>query len=281
MRATRIVLTGLVAGLCACSSPPTSRPNPNPVPGTQPRASGSSAAPTPRHAPASPAAAPEPAPAPVVPSRSAPSLEQERAAQAERAAAALSKKTGIQVEKVETASPGWWPQGSAGGNGYGRGRAPTLEGGYQQATRQASGGDHAASVQKAAYTRTAMGDFTVWVAMGVQAAATPTPAPVAPAPAPAAPSAPPPAPAAAASDIPSWFTTKAKEENGRVIVGAMADAPTVREAPRMASEAGKAALAEVMGVEPSEVRLESTYVRKQGEGYRAYVLISCAGTIKK
>jgi hypothetical protein len=49
----------------------------------------------------------------------------------------------------------------------------------------------------------------------------------------------------------------------------------------MASEAGRAALAQVMGVEPSDIRLESTYVKQQGTGYRAYVLISAPGTIKK
>jgi hypothetical protein len=200
----------------------------------------------------------------------------------------------VTVEKVETSIPGWWPAASAGGEGYGRGRAGSIDAAYQQATKQASAGDRAAVVQKAGYTRSAMGEYTVWVAMGGHATAAappaaptpagPGPAPSAPAPSPApapAPSVPPPASPATASDMPSWFTTKAKEENGRVIVGAMADAPTVREAPRMASEAGKAALAEVMGVEPSEVRLESTYVRKQGDGYRAYVLVSCAGTIKK
>jgi hypothetical protein len=66
-----------------------------------------------------------------------------------------------------------------------------------------------------------------------------------------------------------------------VFVGALADAPSIREAPRMASEAGKAALADVIGAEPKDFRLESTYVKQEGTGYRAYVLISCAGTIKK
>jgi hypothetical protein len=215
------------------------------------------------------------------------SLDQERQAQAQRAAAALSKRTGVKIEKVEGAAPLWWPVGSAGGNGYGRGQGTTIELAYQQASRQGAGADRAAAVSKAGYTRLAMGDYVVWVEMK-GSAASPSPQPAAPIgatnPAPAAAGGAQPTPAApagAGSDVPSWFTAKAREENGRVIVGAMADAPSIREAPRMATEAGKAALAQVMGVEPGEVRLESTYVKKQGEAYRAYVLVSSAGTIKK
>jgi hypothetical protein len=36
-----------------------------------------------------------------------------------------------------------------------------------------------------------------------------------------------------------------------------------------------------MGSEPGDVRLESTFVRREGTGYRAFVLVSCPGTIKK
>jgi hypothetical protein len=134
-----------------------------------------------------------------------------------------------------------------------------------------------------------MGDYLAWVQAGPAENVAASKAASAPAAAPAAKANPQAAPAAAKTpaspaapqDAPSWFTTQAREENGRVMVGAMADAPSVREAPRMAAEAGKAALAGAMGVEPADVRLESTYVKKQGEGYRAYVLISCAGTIKK
>jgi hypothetical protein len=212
------------------------------------------------------------------------SLDQERQAQAQRAAAALTKKTGVKLDKIDGAAPAWWPAGSAGGSGYGRGQGAAMEQAFQLASRQAAGGDRGAAVSKAGYTRLAMGDYLVWVEMKGTVAASPQPAasPGGTRPASAAPPASPAAqPAAVGGDVPSWFTAKAKEENGRVIVGAMADAPSIREAPRMASEAGKAALAQVMGVEPGEVRLESTYVKKQGEGYRAYVLVSSAGTIKK
>jgi len=80
---------------------------------------------------------------------------------------------------------------------------------------------------------------------------------------------------------PAWFSTAAREVDGRVQVGAYADAPTVREAPRMATEAARAALAEVMGREVTDLRLESTYVRKVGEHYRAYVLVSAPGRLRK
>src|SRR5204863_2228978 len=100
--------------------------------------------------------------------------DQERQAQAQRAAEALTKKTGVKLEKVDGSAPAWWPVGSAGGSGYGRGQGAAVDQAYQLASRQAAGSDRAVGVSKAGYTRLAMGDYVVWVEM--KGGATPQPA---------------------------------------------------------------------------------------------------------
>ena len=169
----------------------------------------------------------------------------------------------------------------AGGDGYGRGRGPTLDAAYQQATRQAAGGDRAASVQRAGYSRTAMGEFVVWVAMGVRYRPRPRsrPPPCSaqlqrPRRPPAGPLLPcRPSGPAMASDIPSWFNTKAKEESGRVIVACDGRRPDRGEAPADGLRSRKAALAEVMGGAPGSAA--GIDVRPQaGARGTAYVLVS-------
>jgi hypothetical protein len=217
------------------------------------------------------------------------------------AARALSQKTGIPMEPVTGAAPSWWPVGAMT-SGLGRGQAATLEGAYQAAVRQARGSSVGGlGVTKASWARLATGDYVAWVQAGTAAVTplmAPAPEPIAPVagvpptqpkPEQSPPSGPGPAPsspapggsAAAPSDAPSWFTTEAREVDGRVRIGASADAPTVKEAPRMAIEAARAALAHVMGRDAMDVQIESTFVKKVGEQYRAYVLVSSPGTIKK
>ncbi len=216
-----------------------------------------------RQGAATPVRTAAPAPAVSTPARPVPSLEEAQQRQADRAAAALSKRVGVTLEKVEGAAPGWW-QARAGA---GRGQAPTLEGAYQAAVKQAKGS------ARAGYARTATGEYVVWAL----AESAPVAAPVVAAPAPevAAPA------ARAEGDAPAWFTTSAREVDGRVQVGAAADAATVRDAPRMATEAARAALGQVLGREVTDLRLESTFVKKVGEQYRAYVLVSAPGALRK
>jgi hypothetical protein len=211
--------------------------------------------------PAARPAAAAPAPAVTTPARAVPSLEEAQRRQGDRTAAALSKRVGVTLERVEGAAPGWW-QARAGA---GRGQAPTLEGAYQAAARQAKGS------ARAGYARTATGEYVVWVL------AESAPVVTAAAPAVAAPA---PAETRAEGDAPAWFTTSAREVDGRVQVGAAADAATVRDAPRMATEAARAALGQVLGREVTDLRLESTFVKKVGEQYRAYVLVSAPGALR-
>ncbi len=132
-----------------------------------------------------------------------PTLEQERQAQAVRAAQELSKKTGVHIERAEGASPAWWPQGGPG-PGTGRGKANTLDAAYQQASKQAlsSTTDRTTPVEHASYARMNSGEYVVWVALRPAPAAPSIPAP-APAPAPPPSAEPPPAPAPAPSPAPS------------------------------------------------------------------------------
>jgi|GEM_PF-3185236 len=247
----------------------------------------------------------------VTPAMRTPSLEEAQKAQGTVAARALSQKTGIPVEAVAGAAPEWWPV-SGTASGLGRGQAVTLEAAYQAAVRQARGSSTGGlGVARAGWARLPVGDYVAWVQAGSAATAVvpsvaarpapaapvtpvttppaavetkpvvvaPAPVPVVPAPtAPAAPEAP---PAAAASEVPAWFTTAAKEVDGRVQIGATADAPTVQEAPRMAIEAARAALGQAIGTSVTELRPELTYVTKANGKYRAYVLVSSPGTIKK
>ncbi|HYE62318.1 MAG TPA: hypothetical protein VD997_10000 [Phycisphaerales bacterium] len=80
---------------------------------------------------------------------------------------------------------------------------------------------------------------------------------------------------------PSWFSTTAREENGRVYMSASAEAATVREAPRMAIESARAALAAAMKQDVPDVHPEATFVTPIEGRYRAYVLVSTPGTIRK
>jgi hypothetical protein len=73
----------------------------------------------------------------------------------------------------------------------------------------------------------------------------------------------------------------AKEVNGRVQIGAAADAAVIKEAPRMAIEAARAALSQVLGKDVVDLQVESTFVKKVGEQFRAYVLVSTPGTMRK
>lgn len=80
---------------------------------------------------------------------------------------------------------------------------------------------------------------------------------------------------------PAWFSTTAREDNGRVYMGASAETATVREAPRVAIEAARAALASAMGRDVPDVQAEATFVTPIENRYRAYVLVSTPGTIRK
>jgi hypothetical protein len=89
----------------------------------------------------------------------APSLEQERVAQAQRDAAQLTQRTGVKLERVPSGAPKWFILSP----GQSRSRAMSLEQAYQQATRNAASGDQGAEVAQAAYSRLATGEYVAWV----------------------------------------------------------------------------------------------------------------------
>ena len=235
----------------------------------------------------------------VVPRAPVPSLEQERQAQAERQAAALGKRLGVAIERVAGAGvPAWWSAATGGGDAallLGRGSGRTLDLAYEGASRQASnaaagrGGVRVESlaVARAAYVRPSTGDYLVWVAMrsaggpdlATRPAAVPPPGPSTGVDAPPAGV---PAPVAAASDAPAWWKATSTESGGRVTVGARAQAPTLRQAPRAAVEAARAELRKLVGGEPRDVLTLRSVSQKLADGsYQSFVLVSCAGAIRR
>jgi hypothetical protein len=109
----------------------------------------------------------------------------------------------------------------------------------------------------------------------------PAPAPPEPKPEPKPQPKPDPEVAPAGTAVPGWYKAEPSESKGLVSVGATATAPTLREAPRAAAEAGRAALEEAMGVPPVDLKVERTFVRQEGSGYRAFVQVSSPGRVKK
>jgi len=219
-----------------------------------------------------------------------PSLQEARQAQAEQQAATLHTRTGVTMERIEAGSaPAWWLARTDAGLLLGSARARSLESAYNGAVAKARNAapegaaqGPAATVTRAAYSRVfPSGEFTAWVAMrtgasaplATVAATTPT------TPTTATPATAPPA----AGGPPAWWVQNPSESGGQVIVGAQAEAPTLREAPRRAVEAGRARLAALLNKPTISdlTTIRSASFRLADGTFRTYVMVSAAGSLRK